>query len=139
MFFLMCAICGMALLCVVGLTIAWLGEANAFVLPNAADVRVDRLSLTHQRLAYHLPANQTLNDVFRRLEQHGWTRDRSAEQALRHDRMEGLGGTFAVFWRHAWFGLLSEAAVVGITETDGRLAEARVSRCFAIAPWTGCL
>jgi hypothetical protein len=133
------ASCGLALLCIEGLSIAWLGETSALVLPEAVEVRIGRPSLTRQRIAYHLPPNLAPNDVFRRLEQEGWMRDTSAEQALRRDREEHLGDTFAVFWRRASFGLASEVALVGAVQDEGWQVEVRLSRCFAIAPWTQCL
>jgi hypothetical protein len=136
---LVLASCGLALLCIEGLSIVWLGETNALVLPDAAAVRIDRPSLTRQRIVYHLPPNRAPSDVFRRLEQEGWMRDISAEQALRRDREEHLGDTFAVFWRRGWFGMASEVALVGFAKADGWQAEVRLSRCFAIAPWTRCL
>jgi hypothetical protein len=79
-----------------------------------------------------------VSDVFRRLEQEGWARDRPAEEALRRDK-EDLGDTFAVFWQRGWFGLALEVALVGVAPADGQLVEVRLARCFAIAPWTSCL
>jgi len=136
--FVACTICGLPLLCIVGLPIVWLGEANMFILPEAATVQIVRLGLTSQRIVYYLPPNRTASDIFRRLEQEGWARDIPAEQAVRRNKEE-LSGAFAVFWRRGWFGLASEIVLVSMAQADGQLVEVRLARCFSIAPWTRCL
>jgi hypothetical protein len=122
---------------VIGLAIAWLGETSGFLLPDAADVQVESFNLSHERMAYHLPLARTPNDLFRQLEQYGWTRDRAAEQVLRRDRMESLGATVAIFRRPGW--IVREVATIVISPSDTHLAEIRLARCFAITPWSRCL
>jgi len=43
---------GLPLLCLVGLVIMWFGEAQALVLPDATDVRIEQPSLVQQHIAY---------------------------------------------------------------------------------------
>ena len=136
-FILICTICGLQLLCVVGLAIAWLGETSGFLLPDAADVRIESFHVSQVRLTYHLPSARAPNDLFRQLEQYGWTRDTAAEQILRRDRSESLGATVAIFQRPGR--LVREVATIVVSPSNTRLAEIRLARCFAIVPWTSCL
>jgi hypothetical protein len=136
---LTCAICGLSLLCVMAPALAWLSQKDPLILPDAVDIRVERLSLARQRLTYHLPAGRTQNDLFEQLEQDGWTRDVVAEKALRRDRMEDLGGTFAVFRRPGWLGLAPEVATILISSSEAWLTEITLVRCFAVASRRICL
>lgn len=128
---------GLLLLCLVGLVIMWFGEVRALVLPNATDVRIDRPSLVHQHITYHLPSNRTLDDLSAQLVQDGWTHDVPGERALRRDQRDN--DALMLFWRHSWFGLVPEVVRVRAGAHNQRLADIQLIRCFTIRPWMRCL
>jgi hypothetical protein len=125
------------LLFLVGLMIAWFGEVNALLLPNASDVRIDRPSLVHQQITYQLPPNPTLADLSAQLVQDGWIYDVPGERALQRDQMDN--DVLVLFWRHGWLGLVSEVVTVRPGAHDQRLVDIQLIRCFTIYAWTHCL
>ena len=79
---------GLPLIGLLGLAILWFGEMYTLVLPNAADVRIERTSLLRQQITYRLPANLTLADLSAQLVQDGWTHDLRGERALIRDQID---------------------------------------------------
>ena len=128
---------GLPLLCLVGLVIMWFGEAQALVLPDATDVRIEQPSLVQQHIAYQLPPNRALANLSAQLMQHGWTHAVPGEHALRRDQMDN--DALVLFWRHGWLGLVSEVVTVRPGAHDQRLVDIQLIRCFTIHAWTHCL
>ena len=128
---------GLLLLGLVGLVIAWFGEVNALLLPDASDVRIDRPSLVHQQITYRLPSGRTLADLSALLVQAGWTHDVSGERALQRDQRNDEA--LVLFRRHSWLGLVPEVVTVRPGAHDQRMAEIQLIRCFTIRAWRHCL
>jgi hypothetical protein len=125
-----CTCCGgLLLLCLVGLAVVWLGEVNAFVLPDATGVHIEQSRLAEQHITYRLSPNQTQDDLYRQLVQNGWTRDVHDVRSLR-----GFigNGALAVFWRQNWFGLVPEVVTIRCEPRDQRSVDMHLSRCVAI-------
>jgi hypothetical protein len=109
------------------------------ILPDAHAIQIDGLAIARwQRITYPLRPNQTLNDVYRHLENYGWSRDHPAEQRLLRDQMN-YSSSFGAFTRQHLFDLFSEIALVRTSQTDQRGVEIEIFRCFRFLPLTRCL
>jgi len=126
---------GLLLLCLMGLTLVWLGEVNTFVLPDATGAQIQYSRLSQQHITYRLSPNQTQDYLHRQLVQNGWTRDVRDERSLRGH----IGDRLAVFWRQNWFGLVPEVVVIRQETRDQRRVDIDLSRCLAIRSWMRCL
>jgi hypothetical protein len=128
---------GLPLIGLLGLAILWFGEMDAFVLPNATNVRIERTSLFRQQITYQLPTNLILADLSAQLVQDGWIHDLRGERAFRRDQIDN--DTPVLFWRHSWFGLVPEVLTLRPGANNQRLVDIQLIRCFRIATWTPCL
>ena len=128
---------GLLLLCLVGLALVWLGEANTLVLPDITNVQIEQLSLSRQHITYRLLLTQTPDDLAAQLVQEGWTRDIRGQ--LGRFRDPNGAEAFMVFRRKNWFGLVPELVTVRRATPDQHAVDLQLSRCFALGSWMGCL
>jgi hypothetical protein len=120
-----------------GLVLIWRGEANTFILPNAADVQIEQPSLSREHITYRLPPNQTPDDLYAQLVQDGWTRDIRGQ--LGRFRDPNGAEAFLVFTRQNWLGLMPELVTVRRATPDQQAVDLQLSRCFALGSWMRCL
>jgi len=131
------ASCGvLLLLCLMGLALVWLGEANTLVLPDTTKLHIEQSSLSRQEITYRLPPNQTPDDLYAHLVQDGWTRDMRGE--LARLRAQRGADAFVVFWRQNWFGLVPEVVTVRRAMPDQHAVVIQLSRCFVLVGWIRC-
>jgi hypothetical protein len=124
--------CMAVLLLGLGLLFVYDRAGYDLTLPDATDIQIDTpLSARSRQMMYQLPPNRTLNDVFVHLENHGWSRDRRAEQRLRRDEMS-YDASIVAFTRQNLFGMLSEIALIRGIPTERRGVEIRIFRCFRL-------
>lgn len=127
---------GMLLIGLVVLALAWIDELATLDLLDSATVQIVQASLSHEEITYHLPTNQNANDLYARLVQHGWVRDRREETLLMHDL--GSNNGFVIFWRDQWFGLAPEVITVRSATPDQHAVDIELSRCITLGAWTRC-
>jgi hypothetical protein len=128
---------GLLLLCLMGLALVWLGEANTLVLPDATNVQIEQSSHSRQHITYRLPLNQTPDDLAAHLVQDGWARDVHGE--LGRFRDQRAAEAFVVFWRQNWLGLVPELVTVRRATRAPHAVDIQLSRCFALGAWMRCL
>lgn len=91
------------------------------VLPGTTNIQIDGLVIARwQRITYPLRPHQSLNDVYKQLENHGWSRDRAAEQKQLRDQMNAAGSLGAFARRHL-FEMFSEIALVRAAQAESTL------------------
>jgi hypothetical protein len=132
--------CGLAvLLCSAGLLFVERNTQQNAVPSGATNVRVYRYGLSQVHVIYELPAEWTLQDLYRYQASQGWVRDQASERSLQRNWSEVQTTVFAIFLRQRLFGLVSEAAFVGPPWGNRLRIQVRLVRCFKIEPWTECL